>query len=354
MLRKRTPCLLRAAKICVWLVVLAAASVFARQTTHAGEPEPLRVIFDTDIGNDVDDVLALGVIHALQSRGECELVAVTITKDNALAASFVDCVNTFYGRGNIPIGIVRNGVTPEQGKFIGLAKQKDGDKMRYPHDLTAGEAVPEATELLRQVLAKQPDRSVAIMQVGFSTNLARLLETKPDAHSPLSGRELVARKVRLASVMAGAFQPINKKRHLEYNVIKDIGSAQTLADKWPTPVVYSGFEIGLAIRYPSESIEQDYGYVTHHPLAESYCLYSPPPHDRPTWDLTSVLYAIRPDRGYFDVSDAGKVTVEEDGETRFAKSDGGPHRYLIASPEQVARVREALVQLSSQPPDGTP
>ena len=342
----------RAARICVGLLISAVAGVFAPQTTHAGEP--LRVIFDTDIGNDVDDVLALGVIHALQSRGECELLAVTITKDNARAASFVDCVNTFYGRGNIPIGIVRNGVTPEQGKFIGLAEQKDDGKMRYPHDLTTGETAPEATELLRQILAKQPDGSVAIMQVGFSTNLAKLLETKPDTHSPLSGRELVARKVRLASVMAGAFQPINKKRHLEYNIIKDIGSAQALADKWPTPIVYSGFEIGLAIRYPSESIEQDYRYVTHHPLAEAYCLYNPPPHDRPTWDLTSVLYAIRPERGYFDVSDAGQVTVEEDGETRFAKSNSGSHRYLIASPEQVAQVREALVQLSSQPPDGTP
>jgi len=38
---------------------------------------PVAIIYDTDIGNDVDDALALGVIHALQSRGECELLAVT-------------------------------------------------------------------------------------------------------------------------------------------------------------------------------------------------------------------------------------------------------------------------------------
>lgn len=46
--------------------------------------EPVRLIFDTDIGNDVDDALALGVIHALQSRGECELLAVTVSKDHPL------------------------------------------------------------------------------------------------------------------------------------------------------------------------------------------------------------------------------------------------------------------------------
>ena len=29
---------------------------------------PQKIIFDTDIGNDVDDVPALGMIHALQDR----------------------------------------------------------------------------------------------------------------------------------------------------------------------------------------------------------------------------------------------------------------------------------------------
>ena len=58
--------------------VLASAPPASSQTPQ--RPTPL--IFDTDIGNDVDDVLALGMIHALQSRGECELLAVTITKDH--------------------------------------------------------------------------------------------------------------------------------------------------------------------------------------------------------------------------------------------------------------------------------
>ena len=72
--------------------------------------EPVPLIFDTDIGNDCDDVMAIGVIHALQSRGECELLAVTITKDNPLAAAFTDVLNTFYGRGDIPIGVCNSGV----------------------------------------------------------------------------------------------------------------------------------------------------------------------------------------------------------------------------------------------------
>ena len=76
----------------------------------------------------------------------------------------------------------------------------------------------------------------------------------------------------------------------------------------------------------------------------------PPPHNRPTWDLTSVLQVVRPDRGYFSLSDPGRVVVSENGATEFVKEAGGPHRYLIADREQEVRVREALVYLSSQPP----
>jgi len=311
---------------------------------------PVRLIFDTDIGNDVDDALALGVIHALQSRGECELLAVTITKDHELCAPFVDAVNTFYGRGGIPIGVVRQGPTPEDSKFLPLARVEDNGKLRYPHDLESGKDAPEATEVLRKVLAAQPEGSVAIAQVGFSSNLARLLESGPDAHSPLNGHDLVAAKVRVLSVMAGAFTQIGGKEHLEYNVVKDIPAAKLLAEQWPTPIVYSGFEIGIAIPYPATSIEQDYAYVEHHPLAEAYQLYMPTPHERPTWDLTSVLWAVRPHRGYFDLSAPGRASVSDEGRTTFEETPEGKHRYLVVSGEQVIRVREALAQLSSQPP----
>jgi inosine-uridine nucleoside N-ribohydrolase len=335
-------------------IVLLPTALCADESTS--RPTPL--IFDTDIGNDVDDVLALGMIHSLESRGECKLIAVTITKDNPLAASFTDAVNTFYGRGDVPIGICNSGVTPAEGKFIGLGAKKDGDKLRYEHDLVSSNDVPDAIAVLRKALADAEDNSVAVVQVGFSTNLANLLKSKPDDISSLNGVELVRKKARLLSIMAGAFTQItrgDKKPydHKEYNVLKDIPSAQAIADTWPTPIVWSGYEVGLSVPYPHESIERDYRYVEHHPLADAYWLYSPPPHNRPTWDLTSVLYAIRPDHGYFGLSEAGRATVADDSLTTFEPTADGPHRYLKLTDEQRIRVIEALVQLSSQPPNLT-
>ncbi|MEN3942181.1 nucleoside hydrolase [Prosthecobacter sp. SYSU 5D2] len=323
-------------------------------TTALCHAAPVKLIFDTDMGNDVDDAMALAMIHNLQKRGACELLAVTITKDHPQAASFVDAVNTFYGYPDVPIGVVRNGVTPEPGKYNLIADQKNADgTFRYPHDLLSGTDAPEAVGLLRKVLAAQPDQSVALTQVGFFTNFVRLLDSKPDDHSPLSGRDLIKKKVTVLSIMAGAFQTVNfNTRHLEYNVIKDIPSAQKLAIHWPTPIVWSGFEIGIAAAYPHVSIERDFDYVEHHPIKEAYYAYNPPPHDRPTWDPTSVLYAIYPDRGYFDLSPVGGVTVEDNGATwyRPSKDAKGRHRYLIMSADQAARVREAIVQLCVEPP----
>ncbi len=314
-----------------------ASSGAEAATAHGERAIPL--IFDTDIGNDVDDVLALGVIHALMSRGECELLAVTVTKDQPLSAAFVDAINTFYGRGNIPIGVVKNGRTPEPSKFTGLAEEKDGDRLRYPHKLLDGSKAPDAVTVLRRTLCGARDGSVVMVQVGFSTNLARLLASQPDETCSLSGAALVKQKVRLLSVMAGSFA--EGKRQAEYNVMKDVPAAQALVADWPTPIVFSGLEIGLAVPFPAESIEHDFGYVEHHPLAEAYKLYKPPPHNRPSWDLTSVLYAVRPERGYFDLSPPGRVHVSGTGVTTFEADAAGPHRYLILQPEQRCGCRSA-------------
>lgn len=318
----------------------------------AASPPPVTVIFDTDISGDVDDVLALAMLHTLSDRGACELLAVTISKVNPLTGPFVDAVNTFYGRPDVPIGVTRQAQVRES-RYLQLATAQDGEPCRYPHDLVRNEDAPEAVDLLRQVLAAQPEASVVVVQVGLAVNLARLLATTPDRHSACDGVTLVRQKVRLLSVMAGAFQPIpGRDRFLEANVRNDVPSMQTLARAWPTPVVWSGYEIGVAVPYPALSIQRDFRYVTHHPVAEAYCLYNPPPHERPTWDLSSVLYAVYPDRGYFDLSPAGRVTVADDGYSAFAPQPEGRDRFLVLSAMQAARVQEAFVQLVSQPPRG--
>ncbi len=317
---------------------------------HAADPIP--IIFDTDITGDVDDVLALAMLHSLADRGECTIEAVTISKINPLSGPFVDAVNTFYGRPDVPLGVTRN-AQRRQSKYLKLVEQRDSGHFRYAHDVLSNQDLPDAVTLLRQTLAASADRSVVIVQVGLAANLADLVESPPDSISPLSGIELISRKVRLVSVMAGAFGPIRgNPRYLEANVKNGIGSMQRFAEQWPktSPVVWSGFSIGIAVPYPRRSVARDFAYLEHHIVREAYLLHSGPNHDRPTWDLTSVLHAVRPNENYFDLSVSGRVAVADDGFTEFQPAQGTRDRYLLLSGPQALRVREALRYLVSQPP----
>jgi len=344
---------------------------------------PPNVIFDTDMKGDIDDAMALAIMHALHDRGEINLVAVTVSTEDKWSASYVDLVNTFYRHPQIPVGMVRGGIdtealrkmcscAPSNYTELLAGRRKNDGSLVYPHRLVDGTKASEAVSILRKTLAAQPDGSVVIVQVGYSTNLARLLDTGADVSCTLNGRDLIKRKVRLLSVMAGTFAEYRffgttlPKGSPEFNLMADVPSAQKLFSQWPTPIVASGAEIGLGMLYPAHSIEHDYGYVENHPIAEAYRTFSLRstdasgreiisfawPYDYPTWDLTAALYAARPDRNYFSLSKPGRITVLPDGGSRFDEAEDGTHRYLILDEEQKARTLEAMVMLVSQPPKG--
>lgn len=121
---------------------------------------------------------------------------------------------------------------------------------------------------------------------------------------------------------------------------------------------------GIAIRYPGQSIEHDYSYAPNHPIADTYRTYCAEqtakgewteliktcPHDHATSDLSSVLYAARPDRDYYSLSKPGRITVLENGGARLDPLEEGTHRYLIVNEQQRVRALEAMMLLASQPP----
>ena len=156
------------------------------------------MIFDTDMGNDVDDALALAMLHALASRGEVKLLAVTVSKDNPWAAKYVRLVDEYYGRGAIPVGIVHDGKETQDGFYIRQVCELHGGRpIRQPY---------RRGRTAEQDVGRQSDGAVTLIQVGFSTNLARSVESAPDRDSNLSGMDLVKKKkFVLLTVMAGNF-----------------------------------------------------------------------------------------------------------------------------------------------------
>jgi len=308
--------------------ILMAACLMAN-VCFAARP----VIFDTDMGNDIDDALALAMLHALSDRGECELIGVTLTNANPAAVPYIRMINRFYGRGDLPVGAAIKQLHDGAGDGYMAAALRGGAAGSAGSDSPA----EPAPALLRRLLANAPE-PVVIVQTGFSTNLAALLDSPEDI-------ALAKEKVALVVAMAGNFTGGEP----EYNVRIDVASAKAVFEHWPTPIIFSGYEIGRDLLYPSGSIEQDFAYASPHPIAESYRAYKKMPYDRPTWDLTAVLEAVRPEHGYFGRSEPGAVVVEGNGATRFT-AGAGDRRYLRLDPSKRDEILAVLTLLASQPP----
>ena len=56
----------------------------------------LKVIYDTDMGNDTDDILGLIMLHNYSDLGMVDLLGVGSSKDHPYSARYIDLLNTWY------------------------------------------------------------------------------------------------------------------------------------------------------------------------------------------------------------------------------------------------------------------
>jgi len=293
------------------------------------------VILDTDIGPDYDDVGAMAVMHALADKGELRPLAVIASNKNELVVPVISILNTYFGRPELPTGAPKG-----RGADFG-ATQKWPEMLveKYKPGIAKTSDAPDAVETYRKILAKEPDRSVTIITIGFLTNLADLLASKPDAISPLDGPALVKKKVKQLVSMAGKF-PEGR----EYNVYADSVSSAKVFSEWPTEILFSGFEIGEKIKTGLKVVANE---RLQSPVREVYAMAMPMSKEdaagRMSWDQTAVLVAARGVQPYFGLK-RGRIVIE-DGNNKWQDDPMGPHAYLTQNmpAEQVVAVIEGLM-----------
>ncbi|MGN0234183.1 MAG: nucleoside hydrolase [Bacteroidaceae bacterium] len=308
------------------------------------------IIFETDMGNDLDDAWALDMLHKYADEGQVRILAVMLNKEGVGPCQYVELMNTWYGRPKIPIGHAVSqtnisGGIPCFPEIVAAKKAEDGSLL-YPHKISQLSDCPDAVTLYRRLLTKQKDHSVTIVSVGFSGNLAALLHSGSDRYSDLSGRELVARKVKSLVVMAGH---ITDPEYREFNVLGDIPSCQEVFSMWPTEIVVTPFELGLNAPLPAACLHKDFDWTKHHPVLDGIKAAWGSYKDYPTWDMTGVLYAVEGCAGYFNLSASGTITVTEQGCTHYIADSQGRHRYLTSDhnqrPQLVQRMRELVARI---------
>lgn len=337
-------------------ILLLIAMLFCCFSCGQQEAEPgsgkIRVIYDTDMGNDTDDILGLIMLHNYVDMDMVDLIGVCSSKEHPYSARYIDLLNTWYKHPDIPIGLVVNG--PELDSIMAIPRYtttvvdmvKDGRPV-FERSIQDYDALLPAASLYRKLLAGSTDRSVVIIMVGMSTNLAALLKSGPDEYSDLSGPELVRQKVDFLCMMGGNFvEPLP-----ECNIVTDSAASSIVLGEWPTRIVISPFEVGRRVPYPASSFASDFNFVEHHPLIEAKKWYSPEPRNSPSWDMTAVLYAIEGDSGYFTLSEPGRVSLgwEQDIQhhivTHFTPAAEGTHFYLGIDQQQADRILERFLEM---------
>ncbi|GHU64952.1 nucleoside hydrolase [Bacteroidia bacterium] len=303
--------------------------------------EPVSIIFDTDLGPDYDDVGALTLLHALADKGEARILATVSCNVYKYTGPCIDVINHYYGRPELPIGYPVNGPNQEDGH---REKWAEALPAGFPHKLNDTKDAESAVQVYRRILAGEPDNSVVIATVGFFTNLADLLNSKPDKYSKLSGKKLVAKKVKHLVSMAGGFP-----QGREYNVHVDAASSATVFEQWPTRIIFSGFEIGEKILTGKRLIASG---IRNTPAKAAYtiCLRQDNPEGRNSWDHTAVLVAVRGVDRYFD-SVKGTIKIGEKGSNTWQDDPNGKHEHLVwkIPIEEVTNTIENLMMHEANP-----
>ena len=304
---------------------------------------PKTLIFDTDMGPDYDDVGAITLLHALADSGQVTILATIASNQHPLIAPVLDVMNTYFGRPTLPIGVVR-------GRAVNMPAWQKWDSLlvaRYPHNLKTNQQAEDATTLYRRLLAEQPDGSVTIVTVGFMTNTANLLESKPDQYSPLDGTALVKKKVKQLVSMAAHFGK-EMGKFQEFNVKEDVLASIYTFNNWPTPILFSGFEIGSRIVTGLPLVNSGY---QHSPGKDVFARAIPMDKNdingRMSWDQTAVLVAIKGYAPYYSVVE-GRMITNADGSNGWDRAGHG-HFYLVEK-MPVANVQAIINQLMLHQP----
>ena len=321
----------------VWATLAAiAANCFAAEVP--------RVIFDTDMYTDYDDVGALAILHTLADAGECEIIAVGSNTwgEGNKSVAVCEIINAYYGRPDIPVGCARSGGRQGPGDAgYGLPEQ-------YPNLVrhAVSTNAPPAVDVYRAALAAAPDRSVVLCSVGFLNNVADLLR---------ADRALVARKVARWVCMACDY-PKGK----EYNSKHDPAASAYAFANWPTnvPITFVDFPIGRHC-YAGRAVAELPD--TANPIRDAFRNRLTPRHKvvpgeswdqmagHPSWDEIAALVAVRGLEPYFGLQRGAHRMVGTDGENVWTDDLQSPHGRVTfkSSPDAVGR---ALDELMCRPP----
>lgn len=336
-----------------WISVLVVSAAVA--ASGGAMSAPVKLIYDTDMDTDVDDAGALAVLHALADMGEAELLAVIHCAPRFEGPVCVQAINAWYGRESVPVGRTEwpgfktNPVYDSYRKGQAYIQKSGRDyvpavAVQYTQS-KGGDTPPvhDSVALYRKTLAAAEDASVVVCAVGQLTALAGLLESGPDEHSDLDGAALAARKTKALITMALGDFPEGQDT---FNWKCDLPSAARVVNHWPTRLVV--MPLGKSILTGGRLVRES---PPENPCRRAYDIYVAEEHKcRSSWDLCTVLYAVRGASPWFLEKTGSRVRLDaETGRNRW-RPDPSSNHVFIEQAASDASICEVLEDLMVKPP----
>lgn len=171
------------------------------------------VLFDTDIGSDVDDALALGVI--LSAPDALELVAVTtVARDVALRARVAAQILAAAGRDDVRVHPGESAPLlrpPQRFGWFNHEARTLAEELEAPAALVSEEPAPA-----RIVRAAREAPGLELVLVGPMTNVARALALDPKLPERVAGITVMGGHVRRVAIGDHVCAP-----GIDYNLCSD-------------------------------------------------------------------------------------------------------------------------------------
>jgi purine nucleosidase len=200
----------------------------------AAQTKPIPVIFDTDIGDDIDDALALAL--ALQSP-ELDVRAVTTVIDRTTERTRLAWKELgLYGRREVTLG------TGSDEPFLDPIRPQRARQFEVltPADVAPAAASRRAADVIIEALMNSREK-ITVIPVGPLTNIALALKLEPR----------IKQKIERIVLMGGAFTMLIP----EYNIMRDRIAAEIVFTSG-VPITAVGLDVTTQCKLEGRDLDR--------------------------------------------------------------------------------------------------
>ncbi len=312
--------------------VVLSCSTKQHDKTEELMSEPVKIILDTDMGSDCDDAGAFALLHRYADLGMAEVIGCIYSSGKVpFGAGIVEAINIYYGRPDIPIGAYYGDEVGDSIDWM-TAEKFARDTVAFGNSIVYNTDAEEQTRLNRRLLVSHDDQSITYVTIGHTKGLYELLVSEPDDVSPLTGYELVNKKIKRWISMGGmdAFNEEQEFAH-DWNLFLNESASYSkyLIENFPGPVYFSdgGTNVmtGKSLKFTPpgnivRTIYRDWLWNTSKRTLDD---------QRHSWDLIAVYFAVEGLGDFLKDSGNGWMEIDIEKGARWHKDESIVNRTLI-------------------------